>query len=88
MTTKEEILTQVKTVLTGTFELTEEQVVLGAHLYRDLDLDSLDAIDLAVKLNSDTGLVLSEQELRSLRTVADIVDVIHAKLPTNRPDNL
>ncbi len=88
MTTKEEILTKVKTVLTGTFELKEEQIVPEAHLYRDLDLDSLDAIDLAVRLKTDTGLVLSEQELRLLRTVADIVDVIHAKLSANRPDNL
>jgi len=87
MTTKEEILTKVKTVLTGTFELKEEQIVPEAHLYRDLDLDSLDAIDLAVRLKADTGLVLSEQELRLLRTVADIVDVIHAKLSAQRPEN-
>lgn len=88
MTSKAEILGKVTAVLTGTFELSAEQVVAGAHLYRDLDLDSLDAIDLAVKLKADTGLVLSEQELRSMRTVGDIVDLIHAKLPANRPDTL
>lgn len=87
MTTKEDVLAKVKAVLTGTFELADEQVVPGAHLYRDLDLDSLDAIDLAVRLKADTGLILTEQELRLLRTVADIIDVIHAKLPANRPDH-
>lgn len=78
----------VRSVLTGTFELPEHRIVAGAHLYKDLDLDSLDAIDLVVRLKADTGLVLSEQDLRAMRTVADVVDVIHAKLLANRPTNL
>ncbi len=86
MTSKADILAKVKSVLTGTFELEENRVVPEAHLYRDLDLDSLDAIDLAVKLKTDTGLVLTEQELRSMRTVADIVDVVYAKLNPTVPD--
>jgi len=83
MTTKEEILAKVKHVLVGSFELPEDRVTSTAHLYKDLDLDSLDAVDLAVKLKFETGLVLTEQEMRGLRTVSDIVDVVHAKLETN-----
>lgn len=86
MTTKEEILAKVKLVLTGPFELPEERVVPTAHLYKDLDLDSLDAVDLAVRLKYDTGLVLSEEEMRSMRTVADIVDVVYVKLKAHDPD--
>ena len=80
MTTKEEILAKVRLVLTGSFELPADRVVPSAHLYKDLDLDSLDAVDLAVKLKYETGLVLTEQEMRDMRTVADIVDVVYAKL--------
>jgi acyl carrier protein len=86
MTTKEEIFAKVKQVLTGSFELPADKVVLEAHLYKDLDLDSLDGIDLAVKLKYETGLVLSEEEMRSMRTVADIVDVVQRKLNANRSD--
>jgi acyl carrier protein len=86
VTTKEEILAKVKLVLTGPFELPEDQVVLTAHLYKDLDLDSLDAVDLAVRLKYDTGLVLTEEEMRSMRTVADIVDIVYVKLKANDPD--
>jgi acyl carrier protein len=86
MTTKEEILAKVKLVLTGSFELPEDQVIPTAHLYKDLDLDSLDAVDLAVRLKYDTGLVLTEEEMRSMRTVADIVDMVYVKLKANEPN--
>jgi acyl carrier protein len=86
VTTKEEILAKVKLVLTGSFELPEDQVIPTAHLYKDLGLDSLDAVDLAVRLKYDTGLVLTEEEMRSMRTVADIVDMVYVKLKANDPD--
>ena len=86
MTKKEEIFAKVKRVLTGSFELPADRVAPEAHLYKDLDLDSLDGIDLAVKLKYETGLVLTEEEMRSMRTVADIVDVVHSKLNANHAD--
>jgi acyl carrier protein len=86
MTTKEEVLAKVKLVLTGSFELPEDRVVPEANLYKDLDLDSLDAVDLAVKLKYDTGLVLTEGEMRSMRTVADIVDMVYVKLKADLPN--
>jgi acyl carrier protein len=60
-------------------------VIPEAHLYRDLGLDSLDAVDLAVRLKCDTGLSLTEQEMQRIRTVGDIVEVIDAKLQTAAP---
>jgi acyl carrier protein len=86
VTPREEILNKIRSVLTGTFELPESRVVPEADLYKDLDLDSLDAVDLAVKLKADTGLVLSEKEMRSLRTVGDIVEIVFTKLKTNPPN--
>ncbi len=80
MMTKEEILKQVQQLLTETFELEEGAVTLEAHLYRDLDLDSFDAIDLAVNMESRTGVKLQEEELRLIRTVSDIVEIVHPKL--------
>jgi acyl carrier protein len=80
MRTKEDILKQVQQLLTEAFELQEGSVTLDAHLYRDLDLDSFDAIDLAVNMESKTGIKLQEEELRSIRTVSDIVEVVYPKL--------
>jgi len=56
MSSAEEVGRKVREVLITTFELSAESVTPEATLFQDLDLDSLDAIDLAVKLESETGL--------------------------------
>lgn len=82
MMTKEEVFKQIQQLLTQTFELEEAVVSPEAHIYDDLDLDSFDAIDLAVTMESETGIKLQEEELRSIRTVSDIVDIVYQKLNT------
>ena len=79
MMTKEEIFKQVQQLLTEAFELEAGAVTPEAHLYRDLDLDSFDAIDLAVNMESKTGIKLQEEELKSIRTVSDIVEIVYPK---------
>ena len=78
--TKEEVFKQIQQLLVETFELDEADVSLDAHIYQDLDLDSFDAIDLAVSMDSETGIKLQEDDLRSIQTVSDIVDLVHQKL--------
>lgn len=78
--TRPEILERVQEVLTTSFEVPAELIKPEAHLYTELDLDSLDSIDLAVKLKSETGIVLEEEQLREIRTVGDIVDTVHTML--------
>jgi acyl carrier protein len=80
MITKQELLKQVQQLLTESFELEEGAVTPEAHLYQDLDLDSFDAIDLAVNMESKTGIKLQEEELKFIRTVSDIVEVVYPKL--------
>jgi acyl carrier protein len=57
-----------------------------AHLIDDLDLDSIDAIDLVVSLESETDLDVTEDELKALRVVQDIVDLVHRKLMETERD--
>ena len=78
--TREQIFARVAELLAQSFDLAPEQVRLDAHLIDDLDLDSIDAIDLVVGLEEETGLDVSESELRSIRLVGDIVELVHAKL--------
>ncbi len=80
MTSLEKVDRQVREVLITTFNLSREAVTPEATLFQDLDLDSLDAIDLAVKLETETGLKLVETEFRSIRTVKDVVETIHRKM--------
>ncbi len=78
--TKEEIFKKIVEVLVDSFEIDPQTVYPTAHLMDDLDLDSIDAIDLAVAIERETGLDVSEEELRSLRVVQDVVDLIHRRL--------
>lgn len=70
---KAEILEQIRSIMQELFELAPERVQLGARLVEDLELDSLDALDLAVKVEEITGHALEEAKLRQLRTVEDVI---------------
>ncbi|HET9989009.1 MAG TPA: acyl carrier protein [Kofleriaceae bacterium] len=70
---KAEILREIQLMMKELFELDEKRVQPEARLVDDLELDSVDALDLAVKVEETTGLALDEQELPKLRTVEDLI---------------
>ena len=77
--TKEEIFVGIQNILVEIFELEADSIRLDSHIYEELDLDSLDAVELAVRLGTETGIKLQEEDLRTIRTISDAVDVIHQK---------
>jgi acyl carrier protein len=77
---KEAVLDELRSIIKSELGILPEQVEPTSHLIDDLDLDSIDLVDLTVSLEESTGLVLGNEELKSVRTVQDAVDVIHAKL--------
>ena len=74
MNSTEEIYQSLQLVMQELFELDPQQVTLQARLYEDLDIDSIDAVDLVVELKKITGQKLSPDEFKSVRTVQDVVD--------------
>lgn len=80
MTSEAEILKKVTEILARSFALDPTEILPSTHLFDDLDLDSIDAIDLAVGLEEETGLDITEDELREIGLVQDIVDLISRKL--------
>jgi acyl carrier protein len=77
--TKEETFERVKSYLVDGFGIAAAAVVPTAHLIDDLDLDSIDAIDLAVVLQEQTNIDVAEHELQALRIVQDVVDLVLRK---------
>ena len=75
---KAEILLEIQRMMKELFELDTDRVHPEARLIEDLELDSLDAIDLAVKVEEKTGLAFDEQKIRSLRTIEDVVLALQA----------
>jgi acyl carrier protein len=78
--TREDVFAELRSLMQSAFDLKPQQIEPTTHLIDDLDLDSIDLIDLAVSLEERSGLKLGHEELNSVKTVEDAVDVIHAAL--------
>jgi len=70
----------LRATLHSEFGLAPEQIQPHVDLMDDLDLDSIDLVDLAVSLEEQRGIRLNEEDLKSVRTVGDAVAVIGAAL--------
>lgn len=73
---KEEVLQHLKEKLVELFELDESELVPEARLYQDLDIDSIDTVDLMVELKKYVGKDLTPQLFKDSRTIDDVVNVI------------
>ncbi len=73
---REEIFTILKKLLTEYFEMAEDIITLDARLYEDLDLDSIDAVDMIVELKRITGKNMDPQAFKQVRTVEDVVSAV------------
>ncbi len=69
-------LEMLRQVLHDEFEIDPSTVVPEANLFTDLDIDSIDAIDLIVKLKDMTGRKIPPEEFKSVRTVGDVIQVL------------
>ncbi|MBR7628691.1 MULTISPECIES: acyl carrier protein [Aeromonas] len=78
--TRDDIFSQIKAALVELFEVDEEAITPEARLYQDLDLDSIDAIDLVVHLQKLTGKKIKPEEFKSVRSVNDVVDAVERLL--------
>ena len=78
MDSKEEILAKLKEVLVELFDVEAGKITAEAHLYQDLGIDSIDAIDLLLRLKDLTGKKIQPETFKHVRTVGDVVEAIHA----------
>ena len=76
MLTQEQVLEKLREWMEDLFEISPEDVQLDANLATDLDVDSIDAIDLVVKIKELTGKHVNPEDFKSVRTVQDVVTVI------------
>ena len=73
--TKEELFDEIVRVMGDLFEVDTEGVTRESRLVEDLDLDSIDAVDMIVHLQNMIGKRIKPEALKSVRTVGDVVDV-------------
>ncbi len=76
----ENIIKIVNKVLEEEFEIDPDLLKPEAHLYEDIGLDSLDAVDLIVMVDNELGVRIEEDEARAIRTLEDVYRTIHGLL--------
>ncbi|MBD9356330.1 acyl carrier protein [Methylomonas albis] len=77
MKTQEDVFSTLRQLMVEMFELTAEDITLEANLRQDLDIDSIDAVDLMVRLREITGKRINPEDFKNARTIQDVVDTVY-----------
>lgn len=75
---EQEIFERLRAILIETFDIEAELIKPEAKLYEDLDIDSIDAVDLIVKLKPLVGRRLQPEAFKSVRTLQDVVAALQS----------
>ena len=70
------VLDQIKKILVETMDIEEERVTLDAKLKDDLNLDSLDSVELIMSAEEEFGIEIPDEDVMNFKTVNDIVNYI------------
>ena len=74
--TKDEIFDKLKNILIAEFEIDGNLITLESKLFEDLELDSIDAVDLAVKVQQITNKKIPPEKFKEILTVEDVVNTV------------
>lgn len=75
--TEEKINEQLRETMGKLFELDASNITSEARLYEDLDIDSIDAVNMIIELRRETGEPIPAERYRGARTVADVVRITY-----------
>ena len=76
MSQREEVLERIKKTLSEEFECPPEKITEEARFYEDLDLDSIDAVDLIVRLRDEVDFDLKSEDFKAIRTIGDLLNAL------------
>lgn len=74
--TTAEIEAKIKSILVDEFEVEEASLTADTNLFTELDLDSIDAVDLVVRIQQATGKKVNPEDFRQIRTFGDVVGAV------------
>ncbi len=77
---KSEVLEKVQNIISESIDIDVEKIIPEATLTDDLEIDSLELVDLTMNFESDLGVTIEDSELEGIKTVGDIVNLIEKKL--------
>ncbi|VEB21791.1 Acyl carrier protein [uncultured Avibacterium sp.] len=76
MMTEQQIQDLLSEALVSLFEIDPKKITPETNLYEDLEIDSIDAIDLIDYIKRNTGYKVKPEDFRNVRTVNDVVQAV------------
>ena len=70
------VLDQIKEILKDTMDIDESKITLDAKLKEDLELDSLDSVELIMSAEEEFGIEIPDEDVMNFKKVNDIVNYI------------
>lgn len=81
--TRDDIFQKLQNILHDNFEIEPARITPDANLYEDLDLDSIDAVDLVIHVQDLLGTKVSPEQFKAARTVEDVIQIVQTLLIDN-----
>lgn len=73
---KEQLFLKIRDILVNQFEVDDSRISLDANLYEELNIDSIDAVDLLVQIKDITGEKIAPETFKEVRSIRDVIDAL------------
>jgi acyl carrier protein len=73
------LFTKIREILVDQFDVEESSVSMDANLYEELEIDSIDAVDLLVQIKQLTGVKIAPDTFKDVRTIRDVMNALTAQ---------
>jgi acyl carrier protein len=77
---KDQLYRRISEILQNTFGIDPAKISMESRLGEDLDIDSIDAVDLIVQLKPLIGGNLQPEAFKTVRTVSDVVEALYGMM--------
>ncbi|MDN5341304.1 acyl carrier protein [Oceanotoga sp. DSM 15011] len=77
---REELLKKVVSIISESLDIEEEKIKEDSRLIEDLDVDSLELVDLTMDFETELEVNIEDSQVENIRTVKDIVNILQEKL--------
>lgn len=74
---KQEVVDHINSILIDLFEIEEEKLVPEANLHEDLDIDSIDTIDLLIELKKFVPQEIDADKFIDAKTLGDVAEIVY-----------
>ena len=74
---KEDVIEKINHTFIENFEIEPERLTKESKLFEDLELDSLDAVDMIVHMEQNLGIKVDIQKFSTVRTLQDVYEMAY-----------